>query len=98
MSERGKAQYAYISNTSNTVVATRPVSLYAIVGTFPAGALVRIDDAHRFSQGILDINAVSSNTVVAASSFPVTFTPGVSLNAGMAVAVSSNAKATLIYE
>ena len=96
MAERGKARYAFISATSNTVVATKPSTLYSITGTFPAGAAVRVDDSHTFAQGVLDINATSSNTV--GRFVQTTFGRGLGLNTGLVVAVSSNAAVTVEYE
>lgn len=96
MAERGKHKYAYISATSNTVVKAAAGTLYGITGTAPAGTLVRIDDTHRFGQGVLDINAVSSNTV-GAFAVPSYF-DGLAVDTGIAVAVSSNAKVTIEYE
>lgn len=97
MAERGKSRYAYISNTSNTVVKAAFGTIYSITGTFPAGALVRVDDTHSFAAGVLDINAKSSNTVGAFSAATV-FTNGIGLNTGLVVAVSSNASITIEYE
>jgi hypothetical protein len=91
------SRYAYISATSNTVVKTGPGKLYSINGTFPTDSVVRIDDTHRFAQGILDINAVSSNTVTVVKG-ATNFTIGVGLDTGLVVAVSSNAKVTLEYD
>lgn len=89
-------KYAYISATSNTVVTTSPGTLYSIAGTFVAGGGVRVDDADRFAQGTLDVNAVSSNTL---GFFSTQFTSaGIGFNEGLAVAVSSNSKITVEYE
>lgn len=93
----GRARYAYISATSNTVVSTTPGSLYSITGNFPSGTIVRIDDTHRFGQGVLDINAVSSNTIGAYGASTV-FGQGLGYATGLAVAVSSNAKITIEYD
>lgn len=97
MAERGTARYKYISSTSNTVVRTGPGTLYSISGTFPSGAAVRIDDAHTFGQGVLDINAKSSNSVGLFSASTV-FVRGIGIDVGIAVAVSSNAAVTIEYE
>ena len=97
MAERGKSRYAYISAPSNTVLSTRAGTLYSITGTFPAGSIVRVDDTHSFAQGVLDINAKSSNTVGAFSAATV-FGQGLGLNTGLVVAVSSNAAVTVEYE
>lgn len=94
--ERGKHQYAYISAPSNTVVKTGAGSLYSITGTFPSGAIVRVDDTHRFGQGVLDVNAKSSNTVGAFGAN--TAFGGLAFSTGLAVAVSSNAAITVEYE
>lgn len=91
-------KYAYISAPSNTVVKTGPGRLYSVTGTFLAGTIVRADDTHRFGQGVLDINAVSSNTIGAFGG-TTTFSPlGIGFDTGLAVAVSSNAKVTIEYE
>lgn len=86
--------YAYISATSNTVVTTRPGTLYGVHGTFPGG--VRIDDTDRFAQGVLDINAVSSNALGYFAAPHAGLHIG--FNEGLAVAVSSNSKITIEYE
>lgn len=94
--ERGKHLYVAISTPSNQVVLQRPGTLYSVTGTFPAGATVRVDDAHSFNQGVLNINASSSNTV---GHFGGTTTGlGIGLNTGLVVAVSSNAAVTVEYE
>lgn len=97
MAERGKAKYKYISVPSNTVVSTAPGTLYSISGTFPAGAIVRVDDSHSFAQGVLDVNAKSSNTVGAFSS-ATRFGIGIGLDTGLVVSVSSNAAVTIEYQ
>jgi hypothetical protein len=88
--------YAYISATSNTVVKTAPGTLYGVIGNFPAGTLVRVDDSHSFAQGVLNINAVSSNTITTMGSQATDI--GIGFNTGLVVAVSSNAKITVVYE
>lgn len=93
---RQRHRYAAISATSNTVLLTAPGTLYGIVGTFPAGSVVRVDDSHRFPQGVLDINARSSNTVGHFGSSTTGL--GIGLNTGLVVAVSSNASVTVEYE
>lgn len=97
MAERGKHKYAYVSAASNQVISTQSGSLYSITGTFPAGSLVRVDDTHSFAQGILNINARSSNTVGAFSA-STTFDGGLGINTGIVVAASSNASVTVEYE
>jgi len=92
----GRATYKYISAASNTVVKAGLGTLYSITGNFPSGTLVRVDDTHRFQQGVLDINAVSSNTIGVFGG-TTTFGEGI-LFTGLAVAVSSNAKITVEYE
>lgn len=96
MAERGKHKYALITATSNTVVQRGASTLYGVVGTFVSGTVVRIDDTHRFTQGVLDINAVGSNTVAAFTGAQVGMSLG--LENGIAVAVSSNSRITLEYE
>lgn len=96
MAERGKHKYAYISATSNTVVRTGPGTLYGVLGTFNAGTVVRIDDTHRFTAGVLDLNAVGSNTVAAFTAQTTGLAIG--LDTGLAVAVGSNSKITIEYE
>lgn len=88
--------YAPISATSNTVVVRRPTVLHGVVGTFPAGAVARIDDAHSFAQGVLNVNAVSSNTV---GHFGEAVTGlGIGINSGIVVSATSNARVTVVYE
>ena len=96
MSERGKHRYTYISATSNTVVTTSPGTLYGIHGSFIAGTIVRIDDTDTFAQGVLNINAVSSNTIGAFGSERSAMAIG--FNEGLAVAVGSNSKITIEWE
>lgn len=91
-----RTQYKFISAPSNTVVKTGYGKLYSITGNFPAGSIVRVDDAHSFNQGVLNINATSSNTVgqfAASTNFE-----GLGINTGIVVAVSSNAAVTIEYE
>lgn len=97
MAERGKSRYAYISATSNTVVQTGVSTLYSVTGTFQSGTIVRVDDAPRFNQGVLDINAVGSNTVGVFGT-STTFARGLGLSNGLVVAVSSNGKVVVEYE
>ena len=94
--ERGKHRYHYVSAPSNTVVKAGPGSLYSITGTWPAGAMARVDDTHRFGQGVLDVNARSSNTIGAFSANTVFV--GLGFSTGLAVAVSSNASVTVEME
>jgi hypothetical protein len=59
--------------------------------------VVRIDDAHSFGQGVLDINASTSNTV--GRFVNGSLERGIGLNSGMVVAYSSNtAGLTVEYE
>ena len=94
---RGRASYKYISATSNTVVKTGYGTIYSITGNFPTGTIVRVDDAHSFNHGVLDLNATSSNTIGRYGS-NTTFGVGLGLNTGLVVAVSSNASITVEYE
>lgn len=92
----GRAQYTYISATSNQVVRTRPGKLLGVVGGFAGGGQVYINDAHTFGQGVLNHNAVSSNTVGKFTA-PVTGLD-IGLNVGLAVSVTSNATITIVHE
>ena len=96
MAERGKARYAFLSAGSNNVIATRPITLYSVHGT---GGVVRIDDAHRFPQGVLDLNASSSNTVGHFTP-PTVFAEGLGLDTGLvaAFATASNSGITIEWE
>lgn len=91
-----RTNYKYISAPSNTVVKTGYGRLYSITGNFPSGSVVRVDDAHTFNQGVLDINAASSNTVGRFGAN--TRFEGLGVNTGIVVAVSSNAAVTIEYE
>lgn len=97
MAERGKARYAFLASGSNNVVATTPGTLYGIQGAITAGSFVRVDDSHRFPQGVLNLNATSSNTL---GQLPVgTYSPGIAFNTGLVVAFASNSGGlTVIYE
>jgi hypothetical protein len=96
MSDGRKFYYTRISATSNTVVQTRMGRLQAVVGTFPTGSIVRIDDAHSFNAGVLNINAASSNTI---GHFSANVTDlGIGVNTGLVVSVSSNAQITIVHE
>lgn len=92
----GRLRYAFISATSNTVVQRVPGALHGVFGNFPSGSIARIDDAHSFPQGVLDINAASSNTVARIGA-PVTGLD-IGLNSGLVIAVSSNAAVTVAYD
>lgn len=95
MAERGKSSFAYLASGSNNVVSRTPGTLYSISGS---GGYVRVHDAHTFAQGVLDMNAASSNTV-GVFSVPTTFGRGLGLNTGMVVAFSSNSLGvTVEYE
>lgn len=97
MAERGKAKYAFLSSGSNNVVVTTPGTLYGIHGAITAGSFVRVDDAHSFPQGVLNLNASSSNTIghLAIGSLY----PGIGFNAGLVVAFASNSGGlTVVYE
>jgi len=91
------SSYTYISATSNTVVKRNIGKLFSITGNFPAGSIARVDDSQSFPQGVLDINAVSSNTVGKFGA-NTTFGQGLGINSGIVVAVSSNAAVTIEYE
>lgn len=93
----GRSVYKFISSPSNTVVKTGYGMLHSITGNFPSGTIVRVDDSHSFPQGVLDINASSSNTVGKYGG-TTTFGQGLGLNTGLVVAVSSNAAITIEYE
>ena len=93
----GRSLYKFISAPSNTVVKQGYGILHSITGTFPSGGTVRIDDSHSFGQGVLNINASSSNTVGIFGG-STTFGQGLGLNTGLVVAVSSNASITIEYE
>lgn len=94
MSER--KQYTFISATSNTMVTQRPTRLHGVIGFFPAGGSVRIDDSHRFPQGTLNINSASSNTLGYISGQVTEL--DILANVGLVVAVTSNAQVTIIHE
>jgi len=99
MSERGKALYSVSSVGSNTVAKRAPGSLYSITTSGVAGSIVRIDDAHSFNQGVLDINASSSNTIGRfLGSVNTVFGKGIGFNTGLDFAASSNSTVTLEYE
>ena len=96
MTERGRHKYAFLSSGSNNVVKADVASLYGFHGVLPAGGTIRVDDAHSFNQGVLDINAVGSNTV---GRFGIGITNGIGLNTGLVVAFSSNTSGiTVEYE
>ena len=96
MAERGKHKYVYLSSGSNNVAVTGSGSLYGLHGVLAAGGTVRIDDAHSFNQGVLDINATGSNTV---GRFGIGVTNGIGFNTGLVVAFTSNtAGVTVEYE
>lgn len=89
--------YAYLSSGSNNVVVRRPGALYSINGSLLAGGTVRVDDAHSFPQGALNLNASTSNTVGYFAP-PARF-DGVGFNAGLVVAFTSNTNGvTVEYE
>lgn len=98
MAERGKSKYAYLASGSNNVVKTGPGTLYGIHGVLNSGGQVRIDDSHSFPQGVLNINATSSNTIGLFSTTG-SITPGIAFDTGLAVAFSSNTLGlTIQYE
>ena len=97
MAERGLAKYAYLSSGSNNVVTRTPGTLY---GVYTGGTgHVRIDDAHSFPQGALNLNASTSNTI---GIFPSgTLGVGIGFNGGLVVAFASASNAngvTVVYE
>lgn len=91
-----RTQSKYISAPSNTVVKTGYGRLYSITGTFPSGSIVRVDDTHSFGQGVLNINATSSNTIGKFNAN--TKFEGLGVNTGIVVAVSSNADVTIEFD
>ena len=96
MAERGKHRYAFLSSGSNNVVKTGAGSLYGLHGVLAAGGTIRVDDAHSFNAGVLDLNATGSNTV---GRFGIGLTDGIGFNTGIVVAFSSNtAGMTVEYE
>ena len=98
MSERGKALYSFLSSGSNNVVLTRPGTLYSIHTSGIGGGLVRLDDSHRFPQGVLNLHetaTLSSNTVGVFTG-TVEFKEGIGLNTGLVVAYTSNTAGVLV--
>lgn len=97
MAERGKTKYAFLSSGSNNVVKRGPGTLYGIHGTIASGGLVRVDDSHSFAQGVLNLNATSSNTIGAFGTGSIE--PGIAFDTGLVVAFSSNTTGlTVAYE
>jgi hypothetical protein len=96
MAARGAHSYVFLSSGSNNVVKRAPGSLYGLHGVLAAGGSIRIDDAHSFNQGVLDLNAVGSNTM---GRFGIGLVDGIGFDSGLVVAFSSNtAGVTVEYE
>lgn len=99
MAERGKASYAYLSSGSNNVVLRQKGTLYGVYGSLATGGLLRIDDAHSFPQGVLNLNAAGGSNTVLHTDETGNLYPGIGLNAGLVVAFTSNTTGiTVAYE
>lgn len=97
MTGRGKARYAYLASGSNNMVKQGAGTLYGLYGVLAAGGSIRVDDSHRFPQGVLNLNATSSNTIGYFGTGPTAV--GLGFDTGLVVAFTSNTSGiTVEYE
>jgi hypothetical protein len=103
VAERGKARIALVSTGSNTRVASGGGTLYRVLVTPTFGSTVRIDDSLNLGAAP-NMNGVGADTIGNFGTFNdsglvvLDFAPGVGFNAGLAIAATSNARLTVVYE
>ena len=93
----GRSSYSF-SSGSNTVAKRGMGTLWSISHSGIAGTVVRVDDAHSFNQGVLNLNATSSNTIGRFGDANTQFPNGIGFNSGLVFAASSNSTVTVEFE
>jgi hypothetical protein len=102
MTERGKARATVVSAGSNTRIAAGAGTLYRVLVSPVNGSTVRIEGSADLGAAP-DLNGAGVATIASYGTFTTTnpatidFGPGVGFS-GLAIAATSNARLTVVYE